>query len=282
MNHGKTALTLEQTHELDDLHKNFMVSNCGYFIAENSAHLMKRSFYNEGFLLVYLHKGRAKISFENNKKEIVSDGTVILFKPHSRHTLSYLSDPINERYYVYFEGHDALDYIKRFKLDSQPYYNVGDLSSIIKYFHKIIQDFKLHSLDDELFRTTYLLNILTTISNVVNPVKENDFPETFNRILDTIEKNYFAKLSLASLADNFSISVSTLKRYFKKYMNTSPMDYINDTRINRAKFMLLESDMRVSEISYSVGFEDALYFSKFFKSKTGVSPKNFRKNTHKP
>lgn len=99
--------------------------------------------------------------------------------------------------------------------------------------------------------------------------------------MDTIENNYFEKLSLSELAENFSLSVSTLKRYFKKYTGQSPIEYINNTRINMAKFMLIDSNLQISEVSYNVGFEDALYFSKFFKKKTGLSPKEFRKKHSK-
>ena len=99
----------------------------------------------------------------------------------------------------------------------------------------------------------------------------------YKQILYDIENHYFQNITLSSLTNKFSISVSTLRRYFKKYADTSPMEYINDLRLEKAKFMLIESDMQISEISYSVGFDDALYFSKFFKNKTGLSPKEFRK-----
>lgn len=280
MNRGNIALTLEKTLEYENSDKTLYVSNCGYFVAKNSAYTMNRSVIS-GYLLIYLHKGKAKIVAENCKDKIVEAGTVIIYKPLERPQITYLSDSINERYYVYFNGTKAEEYIKILNLHTNRYYLVHDLSSQIKNFNKIIQDFKIHPLGNELFRTTYLLNILTSISTVVNPIKHDEYPDVFKQILDTINENYSNKLSTSILANKFSLSVSTLKRYFKKYLGQSPMDYINNTRVEISKFMLVDSNLQISEIAYSVGFEDPLYFSKFFKKHTGLSPKAFRNETNK-
>ncbi len=280
MNRGGNALNFENTLKQDNSQKEFAVSNCGFFIAENSAHTMNGK--NAAYLLVYLHKGRVRIPMPDGKSQTVHGGTVIIFKPCDTPKLSYLSDPINERYYVYFEGVSVERCLEKLKLADKRYYEVGDLSSQIKNFHKIIEDYRYHSFDDDIYRTTYFLNILTAISNIVNPTQKNYYPEIYKQILYDIEKHYFEKITLSSLTNKFSISISTLRRYFKKYADTSPMEYINDLRLEKAKFMLIESDMQISEISYSVGFDDALYFSKFFKNKMGLSPKSFRKKYQFP
>lgn len=282
MNRGRQALDMNELIQLDKntTENEFVVSNCGYFIAESSAHKMNKS-PTLGYLLIYLHKGRVELPMPNGKNHVVEGGSVIIYKPHEATKLSYLSDPVNERYYVYFQGKDVENFLKKLKLADKRYYSVGDLSSIIKNFLKIIDDFKYHGLNEHIFRTTYLLDILTTISNVINPPQINHYPENYKQILDDIEKHYYQKITLESLSNKYSISVSTLRRYFKKYADTSPMDYVNSIRLDRATFMLIESDMQISEISYNVGFDDPLYFSKFFKNKMGLSPREYRKK-YKP
>ncbi len=279
MNKGGQALNLEQTLQQNNTDKDFVVSNCGYFIAENSPHTM--SAQKIGYLLIYLHKGRVMLPNSSGENEILTSGTVVLFKPHEVPKITYLSDPINERYYVYFEGKSVETCLEKLKINDKRHYTVGDLSAQIKNFHKIIDDYKYHSFDEDVYRSTYLLNILTAIANVVNPSQKSYYPDTFKHILDLIEKSYFEKITLSSLAKSFSISTSTLKRYFNTYMDCSPMEYLYAIRLEKAKFMLLEYDLQISEISYSVGIDDALYFSKFFKSKTGLSPRDFRKK-YKP
>ncbi|MFQ8730023.1 MAG: helix-turn-helix domain-containing protein [Enterocloster bolteae] len=55
------------------------------------------------------------------------------------------------------------------------------------------------------------------------------------------------------------------------------MDYLNSYRIEHAKTKLKDSNLSVNEISYSVGFQDARYFSKLFKKYVGITPKDYRK-----
>lgn len=55
------------------------------------------------------------------------------------------------------------------------------------------------------------------------------------------------------------------------------MDYLNSFRIEHAKAKLKDSNLSVNEIAYSVGFQDARYFSKLFKKYVGITPKDYRK-----
>jgi AraC-like DNA-binding protein len=53
-------------------------------------------------------------------------------------------------------------------------------------------------------------------------------------------------------------------------------DFLINVRLKRAKSMLLETDKRISDIAFEVGFSSAAYFSTAFRSKTGLSPKDFK------
>jgi YesN/AraC family two-component response regulator len=55
----------------------------------------------------------------------------------------------------------------------------------------------------------------------------------------------------------------------------SPIEYLTHLRIDRAKELLAHSDIRIKEVSQSVGYEDELYFSRIFKKIAGVSPTQF-------
>ncbi|MDO5479350.1 MAG: helix-turn-helix transcriptional regulator, partial [Clostridia bacterium] len=68
------------------------------------------------------------------------------------------------------------------------------------------------------------------------------------------------------------------RRIFKSAAKTSPIKYINYLRLEKAKNLLSESSLKVSEIAVQVGFSDSFYFSRLFKKETGVSPASFKKN----
>lgn len=93
------------------------------------------------------------------------------------------------------------------------------------------------------------------------------------KITQYIQNNYCSRLSLNDLADYFGYTASYINRIFKKELGLSPLQYITDLKIQRAK-ELLRSDtgMDIKEIAACIGYEDARYFSRVFKNETGMTP----------
>jgi AraC family transcriptional regulator, transcriptional activator of pobA len=77
-------------------------------------------------------------------------------------------------------------------------------------------------------------------------------------------------------ANRLSIHVNHLNRSVKKITGKTTSEHIADRVIAEAKTLLEHSGWNISEISYSLGFEDPSYFARFFKNQTGISPKGFK------
>lgn len=78
-------------------------------------------------------------------------------------------------------------------------------------------------------------------------------------------------------AEKLNISANYLSDLLKKETNRNGQGHVHDFIIEKAKNLLLTSTEPVSEVAYSLGFDYSQHFSKLFKSKTGISPKEFRK-----
>lgn len=92
-----------------------------------------------------------------------------------------------------------------------------------------------------------------------------------------ISENCFKKeISVSELSEISHISESSLRRIFHTSLNMSPKEYINMLKIKRAKLLLKSGSLSVAEISRLIGFEDASYFSRFFKKQTGINPTKYR------
>lgn len=91
-----------------------------------------------------------------------------------------------------------------------------------------------------------------------------------------IQTNYSYSITVEDIADYVGISRSHLFRSFQSYLRKSPKEYLTGYRIRQACRLLKETDLPVSAIAYSVGFENNLYFSKAFKKQKGVSPSEYR------
>ncbi len=102
-----------------------------------------------------------------------------------------------------------------------------------------------------------------------------------NSVID-IAMNYLANIgygekSISEIASACCVSVSSLEKTFIKVLGISPVRYRNECKILKAKNLLLEENLTVSEISDILGFCDSAHFCKAFKNAMGVTPSEFRK-----
>lgn len=96
-----------------------------------------------------------------------------------------------------------------------------------------------------------------------------------------ILENLSSKLSLSEIAESIECSRSTLLSTFKKSFGTTVNAFITDTRLKRAKQMLLDGDHTINEVALSTGFYDQSYFSKVFSKEYGITPSEFRAQIQK-
>jgi AraC-like DNA-binding protein len=80
------------------------------------------------------------------------------------------------------------------------------------------------------------------------------------------------------VADVSGLSAPYFSTVFKEEMGENLSNYLNRLRVDRAAKLLIETDLSLSEIAGSCGFEDQSWFSKIFKSYTGLSPGKYRDN----
>ena len=90
-----------------------------------------------------------------------------------------------------------------------------------------------------------------------------------------IDENYTGDISIATLANMCYMSETHFRRLFFKLMGITPTEYKTNKRILKAKDLLLTGDYSVAAAARFVGIDDANYFSRIFKKKTGFSPTEY-------
>lgn len=91
-----------------------------------------------------------------------------------------------------------------------------------------------------------------------------------------IDTHYFEKITLEDLAQKVYLSTPYLSRIFKEEIGTTFNNYLNQVRISKSKSLLQCDNLRLTDISIAVGFEDQSYFTKVFKRITGITPNKYR------
>ncbi len=96
------------------------------------------------------------------------------------------------------------------------------------------------------------------------------------KALQSIASNYNRHITLSEIAEEIGLSDNYLSALFKKTVGISFSEFLNHVRVEESKQLLISTDYSLAEIAVAVGFPDQSYFSKVFKSVTGLTPGSFR------
>lgn len=121
-----------------------------------------------------------------------------------------------------------------------------------------------------------LILIQSNKSNTIQQVFSEIFAPRLTNIRTVVNSHLYSNFNISELSKLAGMSPSSFKRAFVKEFNDSPRHYILNKRIEKAKLLLKNTNLSLSEIAYDIGFNDSLYFSRIFKKRTGVSPSLFR------
>lgn len=107
---------------------------------------------------------------------------------------------------------------------------------------------------------------------------QNRETDNLRRMITYLKENYGEKISLEQIASVGYVSRSECCRLFKKYVKESPINYLIQLRLTNAAIMLKTTDMKVTDISVSCGFNNLSYFSRKFEEQYGRLPAQYRKS----
>jgi len=109
------------------------------------------------------------------------------------------------------------------------------------------------------------------IASRIHANQKNSIVERAKKMVD---RNF--SLSLQEVAEQLEVSSFWLSHLFKKEEGNNFIDYLTDVRMEEAKRLLRESNLKIYEIAEAVGYKDLQHFGKVFKRKTGLKPKEYK------
>lgn len=209
----------------------------------------------------------------NGKK--ITKNTVFISFEESR--MNYYPSPANPWSYIYVRL-DGADVKKAF-LDHG--FNLG---LTIVPFDKIQALFQIMSLNQHFMdvenpdASKLIANFVFLLfekcnSPLLHKSKQQQHVDNIKRFID---ENYYKKISMEEVSEKFYLNRNYIRTLFVKYLEVSPKQYLQSVRMERAKFMLTNTEESITLIANSVGYEDTLLFSKMFKKYTAVSPQKYR------
>lgn len=137
-------------------------------------------------------------------------------------------------------------------------------------FNQIESALSLSSLQKQLLESLnyYIKQIIESLQSKDDTVIEQ--AKTY------IEYNYSNDISLENIAAHVFLHPNYFSALFRAKTGATYRQYIRDFRIEKAKYLILQSDMKIYEIALSVGYNDPAHFNRAFKEVTGMSPSHFK------
>lgn len=214
-----------------------------------------------------------------NKDYYPVAGQLVLAPAGILQSYSTISENTYSKYWCHFTA--RIGDINLFDLVDLPrIIHVDDKTRVSDLFKKLIFSHNNSSFSAQFEEKAALLNILGYyFENASSEVMliQSSYTSRLNDIVKYIHKNLNSAITVESLAEYFHLHPNYFIKYFKKYTGTSPIQYINKTRIEKAKLLLKSTDLSITEISDRTGFGDIYHFSRSFKCYTGYSPSDFKK-----
>ena len=234
----------------------------------------------DNYQLIYISGGRGTYFTSPNESVPVAAGDMLIIPPYTWH--SYYPDKKTgwKEYWIGMRGTNIdARFNNGFFSAKQLIYKVGLRDDIIQLYNQAMDLVFLE-------QATYQQSI-AGIGNLIlgmaiyydsNQHYTNDLIiKQIDQARIIMREKYLTGISPQEVAAQLNMGYSWFRKLFKEYTNVSPAHFMQELRLQKAKNILLNTSLNVKEISYMVGYEDATYFTAFFKKYTGLTPLAYRK-----
>ncbi len=240
------------------------------------------------FEIGYILKGNLVVNIEEDQQNL-TEGDFFLINPFELHTFQcdspgavvlfiQYNSSILQSYYPLIKQQIYAKHYPTHEMQPQDVENITSLFLLLaKQYYKTQHNHEFYCIG--------ILNlILEELSAKVHYIEKETGTQTqqeiqkqrISRILDYVNAHYDQKLLLRDLAEQESLSLYYLSHFFKKYMNLTFQEYLNEVRFQHAEYLIEHTDKSILDISIDCGFSDIRYLNRMFAQHYGCTPNEYR------
>ena len=264
-------------YKTEDIFQNLYLTDIGFY-PQAKDHFREREGGCGQYIFIYCVEGQGWFKTEN--KQIVEAGTFFIIPKHHYHSYGSCQNNPWSIYWVHFNGESAHHYYQKYYKHNQGKpLKIDFLEERIQLFEDIFETLEMGYQEDNLiYSSSCLANFLGSFifySQFARARTENEL-NPLDKSIHFMKENLDKNLSLADLAHNANYSKSYYCRIFKNKTGWPPIAYYNHLKIQKACQLLDNTDLRINQIAYKLGFKDPYYFSRMFKKIMNLPPKYYR------
>lgn len=231
------------------------------------------------FQLIYVTKGKGSFNSAQSELTELKEGSIFILFPDEWHTYRPSDKDGWDTYWIGFKGFAARNLLdKKFLQKKTPILKIGHNEQIIDLFQQALDISKHEMTGFQQLLSGITMHLLGLIHYIVknDSFKDKEIIHKINKARMLMRESPTGEKHLESIAHSLNMSYSWFRKLFKQYTGISPAQYQLNIKIEKAKNMLLGTNMSIKEIAFTLEFESTNYFSIFFKNKTGETPLNYR------
>jgi len=228
------------------------------------------------FQCIYITRGQGTFQTKASGRHTIKAGSLFFLFPDQLHR--YTPDPETgwDEHWVSFDGDMPRQLLKKGILAlNRPVYTVGLNPSILRCYNNILDIVEAqepgYSPIAAMLTAQLVAQARATTDKVDAPAQQR-----MRRAMFRIEADVNRAIDFAQLADELNMGYSQFRHQFKRYAGLSPKQYHIQLRISRAKSLLTNTTLNISEIAAAMNFDSPYYFMRFFKQRTEMSPTAWR------
>lgn len=230
------------------------------------------------FLLHFIASGHGRFS-SGGREYSLGAGEGFLIRPHE--VAYYEADEEEPWHYFWIGFSGGGKVLEECGLsEATPVFSFADVGELEKTFRDMETADETQA-EGQLKLTGHLFMLLSSVRTEAGapsvPARDGGTKRDYvENAIRYIQQNYPLKLTVSGIADRLGIHRSYFAAIFREHTRMSPQEFIFWVRMTRAEELLKDGRLAVAGVARSVGYEDALLFSKAFKKYTGLSPRAYR------
>ena len=266
---------------LEDIRiKSLYISRIGFF-PNVKYHYNKKGEGVDYCILIYCVQGKGWFEIEN-KRHVVNPGDFFILPSQTPYSFGADNDNPWSIYWIHFKGNVALSFVPHPII---PYSIAPDEHSRIQERIDLIEE--IYGCLESGFIKEYYVYACSCLHHLLSSflylqpfrrvkLSQGQKQHTAEQIIHYMREHVNKKLNLEQLAEKFHLSVSQFSFVFKQYTSHSPIDYFIRLKIQKACQYIELTNLKISEISLLLGFEDLAYFSRIFTKVMNMPPSTYK------
>jgi AraC-like DNA-binding protein len=251
----------------------------------NAEHPINHSFtWNNGrilngYYLIFISDGYGIFESALTEPTTVMAGTCFFLYPGIWHR--YKPNPNSgwEEYWIGFNGTYAETLMTEiFSNTGQPFIQVGIHPDLLPLLHQVLAITRTSSEGYNQVIAGITIQILGTLYAVTRQQQDEHDPTArlISKARFMLEESLDKAIDMEKLVRELPMGYSKFRKSFKVATGESPNQYHLNLRLNKARGLLMSTELTINEVASQTGFDSVFYFSKLFKKKNGVSPRYYR------